>query len=223
MTKKKETPFNNPFNALKLQQKEGELKPSRQPRPAPSRAVQAPKSRDEEAELFLSAIGEVAPVRAQRERVGPPQPPTAAQLRLSDEEAESMASLAELVSSTARFDVADSSDFVEGAVQGFDEGVMRRLRAGRFSIQAQLDLHGLRREDAKPALDDFIQKSRLAGHRCVLVITGRGLRSEDNVPVLRRGLQSWLTQGSTAKRVLGFCSAKPKDGGLGAVYVLLRR
>jgi DNA-nicking Smr family endonuclease len=100
---------------------------------------------------------------------------------------------------------------------------MRKLRAGDFSVQAQLDLHGLTREAAKPAVEAFVNKARITGHRCVLLVTGRGLNSVDQVPVLKEGVQQWLTRGRAAKQVLGFCSARPKDGGAGAVYVLLRR
>ncbi|MDP1828577.1 MAG: Smr/MutS family protein [Archangium sp.] len=220
MTKKKDPPpFNNPFSAVKLKA------PAR---PEPARPPPPPKSKkpeplDEESALFLEAVGAVGPVRPVKERVGPPEPPTAAQLKIPNEEAESLARLAELVSGGGEFDLSDSDEFIEGSVHGFDEGVMRKLRAGDFSTQAHLDLHGLTREEAKPALEAFIQKARIAGHRCVLVITGRGLNSKDQLPVLKQGAQQWLTHGRAAKQVLGFCSARPKDGGAGALYVLLRR
>lgn len=221
MTKKKDAPFNNPFSGVKLKQP---ARPAQAP-PPPPRQKQKEKEKplDEESALFLEAVGEVAPVRTVKQRVGPPEPPTAAQLKIPNEEAESLARLAELVSGEGEFDLADSDEFLEGSVHGFDERVMRKLRAGDFSPQAHLDLHGLTREEARPSLEAFIQKSRIAGHRCVLVVTGRGLHSKDQLPVLKQGVQQWLTRGRVAKQVLGFCSAKPKDGGAGAVYVLLRR
>ncbi len=221
MTKKKETPFNNPFGGIKLKQPEPEKKAAPPPPPKPVAKKQAPL--DEESALFLEAIGEVAPVRTVKARVGPPEPPSAAQLRLPNEEAESLARLAELVSDQAEFDLSDSDEFIEGAVRGFDANVMRKLRTGDFTVQAHLDLHGLTRDDAKLAVEGFINKSRIAGHRCVLIVTGRGLNSADQVPVLKAGVQQWLSRGRPAKQVLGFCSARPKDGGTGAVYVLLRR
>ncbi len=221
MTKKKETPFNNPFSAVKLEKPEPAK--AKAPPPPPAARKEKEKPLDEESALFLEAIGEVAPVRSVKARVGPPEPPTAAQLRAPNEEAESLARLAELVSGQGEFDIVDSDSFIEGAVQGFDQGVMRKLRAGEFSTQATLDLHGFNREQARGELEGFIQKARIAGHRCVLVVTGRGLNSVDQVPVLKAGVQQWLTRGRAAKQVLGFCTAKPKDGGAGAVYVLLRR
>lgn len=223
MTKKKEQPFNNPFGELKLPKKP-EAPPSKAAPPAPPpRSKEPPRALDAESALFLEAVGEVAPVRVAKARVEPPPPPTAAQLRLPNDEAEGLARLAELVSGDGEFDIADADDFVEAAVQGFDERVMRKLRAGDFSTQAQLDLHGLTREQAKPAVEAFIQRSRIAGHRCVLVVTGRGLNSPDQIPVLKQGAQQWLTRGKTARQVLALCSARPKDGGAGALYVLLRR
>lgn len=221
MTKKKETPFNNPFTGVKL--KAPETAKVAAPPPPPPKAKSKPQPLDEESAMFLEAVGAVGPVRQVKERAGPPEPPSAAQLKRPNEEAESLARLAELVSDGGEFELSDSDDFVEGSVRGFDQGVIRKLRAGDFTTQATLDLHGLTREGAKPALEAFIQKSRIAGHRCVLVVTGRGLNSIDQIPVLKKGAQEWLTHGRVARQVLCFCSAKPKDGGTGALYVLLRR
>lgn len=217
--KKKDDPFNNPFAGLTLKPKAA---PAKAAPPPPPKAKPAP-ALDAEAALFLEAVGEVAPVRPTAGRAPPAPPPSAAALRLPSEEAESLARLAELVSGEGEFDFADSDEFIEGAVHGFDANVLRKLRAGEFSTQAHVDLHGLTRDEAKAALERFVQKSRVDGHRCVLVVTGRGLHSKDQVPVLKAGVQQWLSRGRPAKHVLAFCSARPKDGGAGAVYVLLRR
>ena len=220
---KKPQPFNNPFGTLKLQKEEPKTKTAAPAPPPPPKAKKPEKPLDEESALFLEAVGEVAPVRVAKSRVGPPEPPRADQLKLPNEEAESLARLAELVSGEGQFELADSDEFIEGAVQGFDLNVMKKLRAGDFSVQARLDLHGLTRDEAKPALERFIHQSKVAGHRCLLVVTGRGLHSVDEIPVLKAGVQQWLTRGKPARVVLGFCTARPKDGGAGAVYVLLRR
>ncbi|MGV3619188.1 MAG: Smr/MutS family protein [Archangium sp.] len=220
---KKEQPFNNPFAGVKLKQQEAPKKPLAAAAPAPPPKQKKEVPLDAESRLFLEAVGAVEKVKETKTRVGPPPPPSAEQLRIPTEEAESLAALAELISGTGDFDLADSDEFIEGAVQGFDERVMRKLRAGDFSTQAHIDLHGLTKDDAKEALEAFIQKSRTAGHRCVLVVTGRGIHSKDQVPVIKQGVQQWLTRGRMAKAVLAFCTSKPKDGGAGAVYVLLRR
>ncbi len=217
MTKKKDAPFNNPFNGLKLEKKAAPFVPVA---PVP---LKKPVSVDDESTLFLESVGEVAPVRTVKERVAPPSPPSADQLRFSHEEAEGLARLAELVSPAADFETADEAEYLEGSVRGFDDRVMRKLRRGEFEVESRLDLHGRTLDEAKLALENFIQRARILGHRCVLVVTGRGLHSVDNIPVLKRGVQQWLVGGRVARQVLGFCSAQPDDGGTGAVYVLLRR
>lgn len=215
---KKSEPFNNPFSKLKLE-------PPKKPAPAappPPPPKKKPRD-DDDAALFLESVGEVAPVRVKADRVAPKEPPSADQLRIPNEDAESLARLAELVSGEGAFELADSDEFIEGAVQGFDERVLRKLRKGEFAHRAHLDLHGLTKDEAKPALEKFLAEARLAGHRCVLVVTGRGLHSKDSIPVLKQSVQAWLTHGRPARQVLAFCSARPEDGGVGAVYVLLRR
>lgn len=213
-------PFNNPFGPLKALPKHAPPKAAPPPPPAKKRHR---TSDEEEVALFLEAVGVVAPVKSRPTHAPPPRPPTAAELSIPTEEAESLARLAELVSGEGPFELADSDEFIEGAIHGLDAGVLRKLRAGEFSTQAHLDLHGQTKEEARQALDRFVQASRVAGHRCVLVVHGRGLHSKDQIPVLKDGVQAWLTRGRTAKQVLAFCTARPKDGGAGAVYVLLRR
>lgn len=222
---KKESPFNNPFSNVKLKAQEPPKKATVAAPPPPPPKVKKEKEKplDEESALFLEAVGAVAPVKVAKTRVGPPEPPTAAQLNLPGEEAESLAQLAELVSGEGDFELGDSDEFVEGSVQGFDPNVMRKLRAGDFPLQGQIDLHGMTRDEARPTLERFIHNAKIAGHRCVLVVTGRGLNSKDQIPVIRQSVQAWLSRGKPSRAVLGFCSARPKDGGTGAVYVLLRR
>jgi DNA-nicking Smr family endonuclease len=79
------------------------------------------------------------------------------------------------------------------------------------------------REEARAAVESFIEGSRTGGKRCVLIVTGRGLHSKDEIPVLKDRVKSWLERGRIARSVLAFVSARPCDGGTGAVYVLLRR
>ena len=78
-------------------------------------------------------------------------------------------------------------------------------------------------EEARVAVDRFLTTAQRNGQRCVLIIHGRGLNSKDQVPVLKTRLAQWLARGSWARLVLAFTSARPCDGGAGALYVLLRR
>jgi len=97
--------------------------------------------------------------------------------------------------------------------------VVRRLRRGLYPIEDELDLHGLSQAAARDRLADFIARSRDAGHRCVRIIHGKGYRSGARGPILKAAVNLWLRRHSD---VLAFVSARPIDGGSGALYVLLR-
>lgn len=140
-----------------------------------------------------------------------------------DEDAEVLAQLSELVAGEAPFDLADSDEFIEGSLPSLDPQLLRRLRKGEIALQGHVDLHGLTRDEAKGALERFLLSARQKVKRCVLVVHGRGLHSKDEIPVLKAGVQLWLTRGKLARWVLAFTTARPHDGGAGAVYVLLRR
>lgn len=157
-----------------------------------------------------------------RQRVAPP-PPAATPRAVTDDDAEALAELSDLVAGAGSFDLANSVEFVEGAVSGIDRRLVRRLRAGDFAYQAHLDLHGMTAEEARVAVDQFLTRAHRQGQRCVLIIHGRGRNSKDQVPVLKTRLAQWLARGSWARLVLAFTSARPCDGGAGALYVLLRR
>jgi DNA-nicking Smr family endonuclease len=97
---------------------------------------------------------------------------------------------------------------------------MRRLARGGFSVQHEIDLHGLTAAQSKEALKDFIGESLRCGHSCVRVVHGKGLRSGLNGPVLKRRVDQWLRCWDP---VLAFVSARQADGGTGALYVLLKK
>lgn len=102
---------------------------------------------------------------------------------------------------------------------GIQHSVSAKLRKGFFGVQAELDLHGLNGEEAKRLLSQFLHDSVTRGYRCIHIIHGKGYRSTDNQPVLKNNINRWLRQ---HKDVQAFCSASPRQGGAGAVYVLLR-
>jgi DNA-nicking Smr family endonuclease len=105
---------------------------------------------------------------------------------------------------------------------GIDRRTLERLRRGELPIEATIDLHGMTAETAHRALDRFIDRAAEDGRRLLLVITGKGGIGE-GAGVLRRELPRWLGVGANAMRVLAFTPARPKHGGAGAWYVLLRR
>ena len=90
-------------------------------------------------------------------------------------------------------------------------------------MQAHIDLHGLRKDEAHAEVEMFITASRTAGRRCVLVITGKGRPGVEGGGVLKRAVPRWLNEPSLRSQVLAFATAQPKDGGAGALYVLLKR
>jgi len=103
---------------------------------------------------------------------------------------------------------------------GLQHSVIRKLRRGQYAIEAQLDLHGATVIQAREAVNAFLKNARDQDKRVVRIIHGKGKSSEGKLPVLKGKVNSWLRQKG---EVLAFCSARPNDGGTGAVYVLLRR
>ena len=109
-----------------------------------------------------------------------------------------------------------------GRSADLDRRTLERLRRGHLRPEARLDLHGMTREQAYSSLMSFLESSQACGKRCVIVITGRG-RTRDGGGILRKETPGWLNSSVVRSRVLAFATAKPRDGGVGALYVLLRR
>lgn len=103
---------------------------------------------------------------------------------------------------------------------GLQQRVLRKFRRGQYAIESELDLHGYTVVEAREALAAFLNAAQQAGKRCVRIIHGKGLGAEGRLPVLKIKVNSWLRQ---KNQVLAFCSARPQDGGTGAVYVLLKK
>jgi DNA-nicking Smr family endonuclease len=116
----------------------------------------------------------------------------------------------------------DAGEALRGRAPGVTDGVMRKLQRGRFPFRKQLDLHGQQRERARAAVEAFIAASRRGDERCVLIVTGRGAGSRDNLGVLREALPGWLSTWPNRAHVIAFCAARRQDGGPGAFYVLLK-
>ena len=108
-----------------------------------------------------------------------------------------------------------------GNVPGLDKGLSRKLRQGRLDVGARLDLHGLRQDDAQKELEEFLERAYNAGKRCVLVITGKGTLSQGG-GILKKMVPHWLNELPNRGRILSFAHAKPRDGGTGALYILLK-
>lgn len=217
----KKDDFNNPFDKLKgLKLKK--LKPAA-PAPAPKPAKAAEQAPADEEDLFARAMsgvdrmGKAATGRQVAARVRPAQPVA------SDPDAEARAMLQDLVSGKVEFELEYTDEYVQGFVKGTDQKIFRQLKAGQYSPEAHLDLHGLNAEQAYESLLVFTREKYMQGKRCLLLIPGRGINSPGGMPVLKEELKSWLTRDPLKRVVLAFCTAQPRHGGAGALYVLLRQ
>jgi len=180
-----------------------------------SRMPPEPDLSDEDTALFRGAVRDARVLPGDRvERRAPPPPPRA-EFRRRDERAV-VRQLGECEPTDA--DVETGEELSYGR-PGLRPGVLRRLRRGQYPLQAALDLHGLTVREAHAALADFLRECAGTGARCVRVIHGKGLRSAHRGPVLKGKVNLWLRRRDD---VLAFVSARPADGGTGAVYVLLR-
>ena len=101
---------------------------------------------------------------------------------------------------------------------GVQSAVVRRLRRGEYRIEREIDLHGMTVAEAKQALRQFLIDALCAQVRCVRIVHGKGLRSGHRGPVLKSAVSAVLRRTGA---VLAFVSARPADGGTGALYVLL--
>lgn len=181
------------------------------------RAQAAEKARLAEQKLFERAVGAVQPLnhapRVELQVVRPS--PTAFQQAL-DDQAALRESLSDEFDVSTLLDVDDQMSFRR---PGIGHDVTRKLRRGDWSIQGQVDLHGLRSDEAREALGQFIRDAMRMGWRCVRVVHGKGLGSPGKTPVLKSKTQKWLVQ---KNEVLAFVQAKPAEGGAGALVVLLK-
>ncbi len=181
------------------------------------------RQREEEARLrrernlFVLTVGAVHalpdPRRATLNREPPAPEP---RQRQRDEQA----ALRETISD--EFDVDSLLETDEALSYRRDDiglGVVRKLRRGGWTIQAQIDLHGLRRDEAREQLAAFLREAMVRDLRCVRVVHGKGNGSPGREPVLKSKVRSWLVQ---KQEVLAFVQARGSEGGAGALIVLLR-
>ena len=190
---------------------------------AEKRAAQAAAERAKAAQqaradqnLFARAIGPTQPLRAHGRVVHAPAPtPPEPRQRALDEQAVLRESLSDEFDTSTLLHVDEHLSFRR---PGIGPDVTARLRRGHWAVQGQIDLHGLRVDEARLALADYLREANRAGLRCVRVVHGKGLGSPGRTPVLKAKVHGWLIQ---KKEVLAFVQAKPLEGGAGALLVLL--
>jgi DNA-nicking Smr family endonuclease len=226
MAKKPPPGFHTPFRNLPPLPRPEPPAPAPPPRPkAPSRVE------EDEQRLFERAMAGVKPLadRARRQRAIEPAKDTAVPARpkpkvaRASEDALADAELADLIESGEALQTEEVGESVAAVARGIDRRVLKRLRAGQFPVEAELDLHGRTRAEAETELSRFVVRARGEGRRCVLVIHGRGLGSGPEGAVLRSTVREALAQGPLRRHLLAFTSAPPAHGGDGALLLLLRR
>jgi len=170
-----------------------------------------------EANLFREAVADAVPLppagRADPNRPAPASVPRQRQL---DERAVLVASLSDEIGIEQYLETDEALSYRR---HGIGPDVVRRLRRGEWTVKGQIDLHGLRADEAREALTAFLNCALRDEWRCVRVIHGKGLGSVGREPVLKAKVPRWLVQ---RQEVLAFCQARPNDGGSGALIVLLR-
>lgn len=141
--------------------------------------------------------------------------------RKEDADGEALAILEQIASGRHPINLSDTQEYVEWTNPDFRSGLSEELHSGRFSIQAMLDLHGYTGDEVNEELDHFLTTAFRRGWQCVKIIHGRGLRSV-NGPILKDAVIRRLS-GHYRKDVIAFVSARQCDGGLGALYVLIKK
>ena len=201
------------LEAMRRQIAEGE----RIAREHKAQRAEAQKRAEAERDLFQRAAGKVQPLPRHGRVHHPPEPVAAipAQRQLDDQRVLKEALSDEFDASTL-LEVDEAMSFRRPGI-GID--VARKLRSGHWSIQSEIDLHGLRSDDAREALAAFLREAGRQGLRCVRVVHGKGLGSPGKTPVLKGKVHSWLVQ---KNEVLAFVQARADEGGAGAVVVLLK-
>lgn len=213
----------NTLSDLKKVKKEIERQAQRAAALAAEQAAQAQRQIKQaqrlaaQRNLFQVAVGKVAPLPSTgRADLAPKRPAPVPIQHQRDEAAAYQEAISDVVDISNLLDTDDQLSFRRPGV-GTD--VTQKLRRGKWSIQAQVDLHGMRSDEARTALTQFIKDAHKRGIRCVRVIHGKGLGSPGRAPVLKDKVHRWLVQKA---EVVAFVQAQPAQGGAGALVVLLQ-
>lgn len=224
---RKHLPKDAPHAGLKTPVLEAAAVKQGQPprKPSPVRALTQPASQPSfisseagEDQSFAAAMHGVTPLVGKGRSVTPEVAPSAPPPAKGDDNL-----LQDFMEGKIEFALAATDEYVEGHVLGLDLITVGKLQAGSYSPEAHLDLHGLNAAQAFQMLVGFIRGAYLKGQRTLLIVPGRGRNSPHGMPVLRTKVQEWLTQEPFRRVVLAFCTARPADGGAGALYVLMRK
>jgi DNA-nicking Smr family endonuclease len=179
------------------------------------RPIKRPHLKDDE--LFRVSVSDVTPLpKLNRARIEPRRPGPIPAQRLKDNEEALKESLSEEFGWDLGRETGEELVFLR---EGVPSDMLSKLRRGHWVIQDELDLHYMRSHEARKAVVEFLNDCVRDGFRCVRVIHGKGLRSKNQEPVLKRKVGIWLLQ---RNEVLAYCQARLTEGGSGALMVLLK-
>ncbi|MBB4843793.1 DNA-nicking Smr family endonuclease [Paucibacter oligotrophus] len=217
MSRAPKLPALHSLQDLKLLQRELALQ-RRLAEEARERAAAAARLAEQERRLFELSVGPVTALpQAQRAQHALPRPQPLPLQREADERQALLQALSDDFDVDSLLETDESLSFRRPEIP---QEALSKLRRGHWALQAQLDLHGMRRDQAREALGDFVQESARRGLRCVRVVHGKGNGSPGREPVLKAKVRRWLVQ---KQQVLAFVQARASDGGSGALMVLLQQ
>jgi len=172
------------------------------------------KINKEDLDAFHSAVSGTKPLKIpDKVRLKPPLSRKKPVVAHNKQEKETLH-----LNESLELDAVAGEEFISYKQAGISNKILRNLRKGQYNVQATLDLHGFIVDDAKEAVDEFLQHCLQDSIRVALIIHGKGHHSE--MPVLKNKLNHWLRE---LPSVLAFCSATTIHGSRGAIYVLLKR
>ncbi len=219
----KKKPPNGPLNQLDVLVRHAGLhladpKPSFLP-PSTGSTVDDLPAPETDDEAFERAMGGV---RRACWRCSPISTETPRSPSLVDTGAEEKRLMEAAVAGDPALMVLDHPEYIEGWVGVAGRRYLPSLRNGTYSIQGQVDLHGLSRDEARQVVEEFIARMSRFRACCVKIIHGRGINSPNDRAILKESLQRWLSTRRLSRNVVAYASAPMMDGGVGAIYVLLR-
>lgn len=141
----------------------------------------------------------------------------------TDPEAEERKMMQEALDEDTPIPILEHPEYIEGWIGVAGKQFLPNLRNGLYSIQGQIDLHGMNREESQIAVEEYI--ARMSHYRpcCIKIIHGRGINSPADRATLKENLQRFLSTRRMSRYVVAYASAPARDGGVGCVYVLLSR
>ena len=174
---------------------------------------------DEERQSFLDEVADVRPlISEKRFEAVKNKPSPKPRFGQHDSEQEELADN-NILSDPVDLQDAAVDDVLFFARAGIQQKAQKKLRRGELPIEEELDLHGYTVNEAKTAIQDFLYECKRQHIRYIRIIHGKGYRSDQKIPVLKTHVAYWLPQ---LNDVLAFSSAQARDGGTGALYVILK-